>query len=134
MEAIWTAGIGWKLKTEEMRGTEVKALLFGAYGQWGTAMVDAAGVGGLTLECAPRTIEVTDHASVTSLIEASPPEWVINRAAMTNVDGDHEDPQLAMAVNAMGQANIARAVQSVGARMIQISREDVFDGERTEPY
>jgi dTDP-4-dehydrorhamnose reductase len=117
-----------------MRGTEVKALLFGAYGQLGMAIVDAAVVSGLTLECAPRTLDVTDHPGVTALIEASRPEWMINCAAMTNVDGAHENPQLAMAVNAIGPANIARAAQSVGARVIQISTEAVFDGERTEPY
>ncbi len=112
----------------------MKALLFGAQGQLGTAIVAAARAGDLTLECAPRSVDISDERGVTGLIQASQPDWVINCAAMTNVDGAHENPQLAMNVNAIGPANIARAAKAVGARVIQISTEAVFDGERTEPY
>ena len=112
----------------------MKALLFGAQGQLGTAIVAAARASDLTLECAPRSVDISDERGVTGLIQASPPDWVINCAAMTNVDGAHEDQQLAMNVNAIGPANIARAAAAVGARMIQISTEAVFDGERTELY
>ena len=117
-----------------MRGTRVKALLYGAQGQLGTAIVAAARAGDLTLECAPRSVDISDERGVTGLLQASQPDWVINCAAMTNVDGAHGNPQLAMNVNAIGPANIARAAKAVGARMIQISTEAVFDGERTEPY
>ena len=117
-----------------MRGTRVKTLLFGAQGQLGTAIVTAARAGDLTLECAPRSVDISDELGVTGLLQASKPDWVINCAAMTNVDGAHGNPQLAMNVNAIGPANIARAAKAVGARMIQISTEAVFDGECTEPY
>ena len=112
----------------------MKALLIGSSGQLGTSIVDVAHARALTLECAPRTVDIADDQGVAGLLEVSRPDWVINCAAMTNVDGAHENPQLAMNVNAIGPANIARAATAVGARMIQISTEAVFDGERTEPY
>ena len=112
----------------------MKSLLFGAQGQLGTAIMAAVGAGDLTLECAPRTVDISDDRGVSAVIQASRPDWVINCAAMTNVDGAHGNPQLAMNVNAIGPANIARAAKAVGARMIQISTEAVFDGERTELY
>ncbi len=112
----------------------MKALLFGAGGQLGTSIVDVARGGDLTLECAPRAVDISDDRGVTEVIKVLQPDWVINCAAMTNVDGAHENPQLAMNVNAIGPANIARAATAVGAKMIQISTEAVFDGERTEPY
>ena len=112
----------------------MKSLLFGAQGQLGTAIMAAVGAGDLTLECAPRTVDISDDRGVSAVIQASRPDWVINCAAMTNVDGAHGNPQLAMNVNAIGPANIARAAAAVGARVIQISTEAVFDGERSEPY
>lgn len=113
----------------------LKILLFGAGGQLGTAVVSAsAASSGLELIAAPRSIDIADSAGVTEFIDASAPDWVINCAAMTNVDGAHENPALAMGVNALGPANIGRAAESVGARVIQISTEAVFDGERTSAY
>ena len=111
-----------------------RVLLFGAGGQLGTAIASAATRGSVTLESAPRAIDISSERQITEALQAIRPDWVINSAAMTNVDGAHEHPDLAVAVNAMGPANIARAAQSVGARVIQISTEAVFDGEQVEPY
>lgn len=112
----------------------MKALLIGAEGQLGTSIVAAARALDLTLECAPRSIDIVDDLSVSGFLQASRADWVINCAAMTNVDSAHENSQTAMNVNAIGPANIARAAAASGARMIQISTEAVFDGESTDPY
>ena len=113
----------------------LKALLFGASGQLGTAISAAcAATSDIELTCVPRTVDISDAAKVSASVESERPQWVINCAAMTNVDGAHENPALAMGVNALGPANIARAAESVGARVIQISTEAVFDGERTSAY
>ena len=113
----------------------LKILLFGAGGQLGTAIVSAcAATSGLELIGAPRSLDISDAAGVAELIGTSMPDWVINCAAMTNVDGAHVNPALAMTVNALAPANIARAAENAGARVIQISTEAVFDGERTTAY
>jgi len=111
-----------------------KTLLFGATGQLGRALLGHQHSSGLDIQPVARHIDLEDAGGLAAVIAHERPDWVINCAAMTNVDGAHENPQLAMTVNSIGPAIIARAVAAVGARMIQISTEAVFDGESTEPY
>ena len=112
----------------------MKALVFGARGQLGVAIGDAAADGSVELVAADRRVDVADNAAVTGLIETVRPDWVINCAAITDVDGAHANPARAMAVNGLGAGYLARAAATVGARIVQISTEAVFDGERTTAY
>lgn len=112
----------------------MKAVLFGARGQLGSSISLAAAGTGMDLVCPDRSVDIADAAAVQSMIDSVRPDWVINCAAMTDVDGAHVDPQRAFAVNALGPGNVARAAEGVGARMVQISTEAVFDGERATAY
>lgn len=58
-----------------------------------------------------------------------PPEVVINCAAVTNVDGCEDDPELARRVNADGAANVARAARRLGAVCVYISTDYVFGSQ-----
>lgn len=60
--------------------------------------------------------------------------WIINCSAYTNVDKAEEDVELAEKLNASGPLNIARLARSIGAKLIHISTDYVFDGTGTEPY
>ncbi len=60
--------------------------------------------------------------------------WVINCAAYTNVDKAEEEPELAEKLNAAGPLNIARISRSIGAKLIHISTDYVFDGNANLPY
>jgi dTDP-4-dehydrorhamnose reductase len=61
---------------------------------------------------------------------------VINAAANTNVDGAEADEPAAYAVNAAGAAHLALACEQVGARLVQLSTDYVFPGDRADgrPY
>jgi dTDP-4-dehydrorhamnose reductase len=59
---------------------------------------------------------------------------VINAAAYTGVDAAEREADRALAVNADGAANVARASTRVGARMIHLSTDFVFDGAQGRPY
>ena len=61
-------------------------------------------------------------------------KWIINCAAYTNVDKAEEDTELAEKLNATGPLNIARVARSIGAKLIHISTDYVFDGNGSEPY
>lgn len=61
-------------------------------------------------------------------------KWIINCAAYTNVDKAEEDTELAEKLNATGPLNIARVARSIGAKLIHISTDYVFDGNGCEPY
>jgi dTDP-4-dehydrorhamnose reductase len=62
------------------------------------------------------------------------PHLIINCAAMTNVDGCTENPRLAYLVNGIGAQNLALAAVEIGAEMLQVSTNEVFNGQTTEPY
>lgn len=61
-------------------------------------------------------------------------DLLINCAAFTNVDGaeTHEDD--AYRINALGAENVARAASAVGAKLVHVSTDFVFDGAQPHPY
>jgi len=61
-------------------------------------------------------------------------KWIINCSAYTNVDKAEEDVELATKLNHTGTLNIARLARSIGAKLIHISTDYVFDGNAKEPY
>ncbi|RPH82058.1 MAG: dTDP-4-dehydrorhamnose reductase [Nitrospiraceae bacterium] len=62
------------------------------------------------------------------------PDVVIHAAAYTDVDGAELQPDLAMAVNALGTEWVARGAARVKARLLYISTDYVFDGLKRTPY
>ena len=60
--------------------------------------------------------------------------WIINCSAYTNVDKAEEDVELAEKLNALGPLNIARVARKIGAKLIHISTDYVFNGRGNEPY
>ncbi len=61
------------------------------------------------------------------------PAVVIHPAAIADVDACERDHALAYAVNVEGAANLARASAAVGAHVIQVSTDYVFDGSEANP-
>jgi dTDP-4-dehydrorhamnose reductase len=62
------------------------------------------------------------------------PDVIIHAGAYTDVDGAERTPDLAMAVNRDGTARVARAAARIGARLMYVSTDYVFDGTATIPY
>jgi dTDP-4-dehydrorhamnose reductase len=71
---------------------------------------------------------------VEEFVRAGQPDLVIHAAAYTDVDGAEREPDTAFAVNAGGTERIARAAVQVGARLIYLSTDYVFDGRKAAPY
>jgi dTDP-4-dehydrorhamnose reductase len=69
-----------------------------------------------------------------AFIREARPEVVIHAAAYTDVDGAERDPEQAMAVNAGGTERVASAAARIGARLICLSTDYVFDGRKGTPY
>lgn len=67
-------------------------------------------------------------------VRAAKPDVVIHTAAYTDVDGAERESDQAMAVNALGTERVARAAAAVGARLIVLSTDYVFDGRKGTPY
>lgn len=79
-------------------------------------------------------LDITVEADVFSLCEAYRPHAIINAAAYTAVDACEMQGKEARLVNAVGPANLANAAELVGAKLIQISTDYVFDGKSELPY
>jgi dTDP-4-dehydrorhamnose reductase len=79
-------------------------------------------------------IDITSPESVLTVIGALKPEVVINCAAYTDVDGCESDPETAMAVNGEGVAYLAMACREIGALLVQISTDYIFDDGKGTPY
>ncbi len=113
----------------------VKVLITGATGQLGTDLVLSAQKSGHEVFATSHAdLDITNKTQVAEMISAAEPEAIIHAAAWTAVDACESDPQKAMAVNRDGTANIVSAARQVGARVIYISTDYVFDGTKPTPY
>ncbi len=78
--------------------------------------------------------DVTDPAALAAAVDASRPELVVNCAAHTRVDQCESETELAMRINGEAPGLIAAAGARVGARLIHLSTDYVFDGRASAPY
>lgn len=78
--------------------------------------------------------DIRNAEQVLRLVQRSRPDWIVLAAAYTDVDGCETSRDLAFDVNCRGAANVARAAQQQGARLLFISTDYVFDGTKTAPY
>ena len=60
--------------------------------------------------------------------------WVVNCAAYTQVDKAEQEAEKAKRTNEDGARNIARVARKIGAKLIHISSDYVFDGTASQPY
>ncbi len=77
--------------------------------------------------------DIRNADAMQEVMEKVRPAAVLHTAAMTNVDACELDPDLAYAVNVEGTKHVARAARDVGAKLIALSSDYVFSGERG-PY
>jgi dTDP-4-dehydrorhamnose reductase len=79
-------------------------------------------------------IDITDLASVQRVLMTLKPRVVINAAAYTDVDGCESNAELALQVNGEGVAHLAMISKEIGAKLVQVSTDYVFDGRKGSPY
>ena len=79
-------------------------------------------------------LDITDFYLVKAAIENFVPDVVINCVAYTAVDDCEEHEEEARLVNETGAKNLAMAVKALGACLVHISTDYVFDGNGTIPY
>jgi dTDP-4-dehydrorhamnose reductase len=79
-------------------------------------------------------LDVAVEATVGAKIGAERPDVVINCAAWTDVDGAEEAEAEALAINGAGAGSVAAAAAAVGASVVYVSSDYVFDGAKGAPY
>ncbi len=84
--------------------------------------------------CDLADFSLTDSAATMEFISDFRPEVIVHGAAYTAVDKAESEPEVAMAVNRDGTANVIAAARVVGAKVLAVSTDYVFDGTATTPY
>lgn len=79
-------------------------------------------------------IDITSLESVRKILLTLKPRVIINSAAYTDVDGCETNVEQAMAVNGEGVGLLALAAREIGAKLVQVSTDYVFDGSKGTPY
>ena len=80
------------------------------------------------------TLDITNIENVNTFILEQNPDVVINCAAHTAVDLCETDIKNAYKINAIGPRNLAIVCEKIGAKLVQVSTDYVFDGNGTRPY
>ena len=110
-------------------------LVLGREGQVATALAGAPWPAGVELlRAGRRMLDIRDRRAVWQTLAAVRPFLVVNAAAYTAVDAAELDPGAAFAVNRDGAGHVAEACRSVGARLIHLSTDYVFDGREERAY
>jgi dTDP-4-dehydrorhamnose reductase len=111
-----------------------KALITGANGQLGRELQATVPKNWEMIAYASQSLDVTNPEMVRRVMRQVRPTVLINTAAYTAVDDAEREASRAHAVNAEGARNVAEAAHQVGARVIHISTDYVFDGLQSRPY
>ena len=112
----------------------MKILVTGSRGQLGIDLVRYFSTDFEVRGVDIREMDITELAQVLKIVDGFKPEVVLHAGGYTDVDGAETDKALAMKINAEGTANVARACQESGARMVYYSTDYVFDGRKPSPY
>lgn len=112
----------------------MKVLITGADGMLGTDLCRVLSPNEEVIPLTIKDLDLTDADSTLETFKGLGPDMVVNTAAMTDVDGCEDNPDLAFAVNATAARNVAVACEQVKAALVHISTDFVFDGEKESPY
>lgn len=112
----------------------MKVLLTGAHGQLGRTLQHSHPSHWALTALGSGQLDITDAQAVRRQVEALRPALIINAAAYNAVDRAEQERERAFAVNAWGPLYLARAANDVGARLVHVSTDYVFDGQTDRPY
>lgn len=112
----------------------MKVLVTGAGGQLGHDVAAALSAGFEVHALDRARLDVTDQAQVSEAVAALAPDWIVNCAAFTDVDGAQANQPAAHAVNAQAPGYLAQAAARAGAGIVHISTDYVFSGDKGAAY
>jgi dTDP-4-dehydrorhamnose reductase len=125
----------------------MKIVITGCKGQLGSQIIDILNKGYSELGSTPKEyrdaeiigldkgeLDITNLQKVKECLVEIRPDIVINPAAYTNVDGCESNQDLAYKINAIGPRNLAIVCEEIGAKLLHISTDYVFEGNGTTPY
>jgi len=126
---------------------QMKILITGSNGQLGSELRKIIKAGSSELGSIPDNIRnarllcvdiddvnIEDMEAVKAMVDSFAPDVIINCAAFTNVNQCETDRETAFKANAIGPRNLAVAAEQLGAKLIHMSTDYVFEGNGKKPY
>ncbi len=113
----------------------LRLVVTGSQGQVVRALQERAAYGGVEIVALGRPqLDLLKPASIVSALEAARPDVVVSAAAYTAVDLAESHAAEAHVINATGAGEVARAGATLGAPVLHLSTDYVFDGALNRPY
>jgi len=112
----------------------MKVLVLGAGGQVARAVIARVPEGCDVAVKARSELDIRDEAAVSTLLRTGRWDWIVNGAAYTAVDLAEKESEAAHGINAVAVGILARNAAQIGARLIHLSTDFVFDGRSNRAY
>ena len=112
----------------------MKILLIGTTGQVGSELQQILPTIGEVISLNRSELDLSDREQIYQQISKNRPSIIVNAAAYTAVDKSETEPEMAMAINAHAPKAIAIAARDIGAKVLHISTDYVFNGQNHTPY
>jgi dTDP-4-dehydrorhamnose reductase len=110
--------------------------LIGNKGMLGTELSNALSASGIEFVGTDRDVDILSPPALAAFASGKRIDWIVNCAAYTAVEKAEDEDQrgLCSRLNADGPGNIASLASSIGAKLLHISTDYVFDGKGSRPY
>ena len=113
----------------------MKVAVIGANGQLGCDVCAAfSAAGHEVIPLNHDTVDIVDYASTSAQFDRTKPDLIVNTAAMHNVEACEAAPAKSFEVNGLGARNLSLAADALGAVLLHVSTDYVFDGSKQAPY
>ncbi|OPA74099.1 dTDP-4-dehydrorhamnose reductase [Paenibacillus selenitireducens] len=112
-----------------------KVLITGADGHLGKVCCEMlSSLDYHVIACHKKDVDIKDESQVIEACLAHQPHIIIHTAAFTDVDRAEVEPEEAYRVNAYGARHMALAAKTIGAKLVHLSTDQVFQGTSEQPY
>ncbi|EER47357.1 dTDP-4-dehydrorhamnose reductase [Actinobacillus minor NM305] len=111
-----------------------KFLITGAKGQVGHCLTEQLTGKAEILAVDRDELDITDQSAVKKIVKTFKPDVIINAAAHTAVDRAESEVELSEAINVKGPQYLAEAANEIGAMILHISTDYVFEGTGSGEY
>jgi dTDP-4-dehydrorhamnose reductase len=112
----------------------MKIAVTGAMGLFGHGLVEVFGTRHTVVGLTRADMDITKAEEVRATFDKLRPEIVVHPAGIPDIDLCEAEPSRAFLVNFHGTRIVAEAARDVGASMVYISTDAVFDGNKESPY
>lgn len=107
--------------------------IVGDRGMLGAELAETLAREGLAFVGSGREVDILDAGRLAEFAAGRDIAWIANCAAYTKVDRAEDEADACGRLNAEGPANLARLARRIGARLLHLSTDYVFDGSEERP-